>query len=154
MAELNSYYGMGMNDYYYAKGSVKTSSEIGNYNGTASLCAQSAEKFLKAVIEVCFVEEGSDEMMHLLRTHNLRPLYNKISSKYQLSIASRDCKWLGDFYFDARYPGDNFVVVTEEDAIECLDILEKLKEDTEKILSQEKEKRHRAKAALKGLKCF
>ena len=87
MAELNSYYGMGMNDYYYAKGSMKTSSEIGNYNGTASLCAQSAEKFLKAVIEVCFVEEGSDEMMHLLRTHNLRPLYNKISSKYQLSHA-------------------------------------------------------------------
>jgi HEPN domain-containing protein len=49
--KLNSYYGMGYNDYLYAKHSINAAKEIGNYNGVAALASQSAEKLLKAVIE-------------------------------------------------------------------------------------------------------
>lgn len=154
METLNSYFGMGMNDYLYAKGSMATSREIGNYNGTAALCSQSGEKFLKAVIEKCFADEDSSELIPLLRTHNLRTLYNKITTKYNLATSSKDCKWLGDFYFDARYPGDNFVLVTEKDALECLAILEMIKTDTEKLLDEEETRRNAARDKVKTLKCF
>ena len=86
MAPLNSYFGMGMNDYLYAKGSMATGREIGNFNGTAALCSQSGEKFFKAIIEKCFTEEDDSELISLLRTHNLRSLYNKITSKLELLI--------------------------------------------------------------------
>ena len=154
MAPLNSYFGMGMNDYLYAKGSMATGREIGNFNGTAALCSQSGEKFFKAIIEKCFAEEDDSELISLLRTHNLRSLYNKITSKYELSASSKDCKWLGDFYFDARYPGENFVLVTEEDAVECLAILEKIKSDAEKLLEEEDRRRSAAREKAKTFKCF
>lgn len=42
----------------------------------------------------------------------------------QIPLQSMECKWLGDFYFDARYPWDNFVVVSKEDAYNALSITE------------------------------
>ena len=50
-----------------------------------------------------------------------------------MGIASRTLPWRLNmhklnFYFDARYPGDNFVTVNEEDALECLRITEHIRE--------------------------
>lgn len=119
MHKLNSYFGMAENDYLYAKGGMETCRRLGNYNGVASGCAQAAEKYLKALAERCLVDDP--EAVTLLKTHNLRSLVNKLKEQIPgIPLDSRDCKWLGDFYFDARYPGDNFVTVNEEDALECL----------------------------------
>lgn len=45
-----------------------------------------------------------------------------------IALNSRDCEWLGGFYFNARYPGDDFVTVSEADAQECLRITEQIRE--------------------------
>ena len=64
-----------------------------------------------------------------MRTHNLRTLVNRIKDVIPgINLSSKDCKWLGDYYFEARYPGDNFVRVNEEDARECLRITEEIRD--------------------------
>lgn len=152
MEEINSYYGMARNDYLFAKSSIETGRMLGNFNVTTSLFAQSGEKFLKAVLELKFLEDS--EVMRLLHSHNLRALYNKISTKYKLSVSSMECKWLGDFYYDARYPGDDFVLTTEADALQCMQIVEKLHMDIDCILKEDEKERDAARKTLEQLKAF
>lgn len=152
MEKMNSYYGRAESDYHYAKAGMATGEQLGDYNNVAIMAAESAGKFLKAIIELDFTDDPG--VVRLLKTHNLRSLYNKITTKRNLSLSSRDCKWLGDFYFDAQYPGDNFVTVSKNDALECLELLEIIKKDTEAILNDITEDRKKQKEMLKNLKAF
>lgn len=152
MESLNSYLGLAFSDKCYAEDGMRTGERLGHYNGVASIAAQSAEKYLKAVLLECFT--GDKEAIALLHTHNLRAIYNKIVTKYSLTITTRDCKWLGDFYFDARYPGDDFVIVNKTDAEECLALLERIKLDVEAILQQESTEREKLKLELQKIKAF
>lgn len=122
---LNSYYGMGYNDYLYAKHGLKVARKIGNFNGVATMASQAAEKLLKAVIEKYFIDD--EDCIRLLKSHNLRALLEKIKTRFpDCPLDSKDYKWLGDFYYDARYPGDNFTTVGEESGLECIRLLEEL----------------------------
>lgn len=122
---LNSYYGMGYNDYLYAKHSIEAARKIGNYNGVASMASQSAEKLLKAVIENYFIDD--EDCIRLLKSHNLRALLDKIKCRFpNCPLDSKDYTWLGNFYYDARYPGDSFIMVGEESGLECIRLLEEL----------------------------
>lgn len=152
MEKLNSYMGMADNDFAFAKAGIETGIQLGNFNGTAAISAQAAEKYLKAVLEIGFSDDA--DLMDLLHSHNIRALYNKIITKYVLSVNSKDCKWLGDFYFDARYPGDNFVVVNRQDADECLILTEKIAKDAKRIIAEERALREKAKEQMKNLKAF
>ena len=147
MHKLNSDYGMAENDYLYAKAGMETCRQLGNYNAVASGCAQAAEKYLKALAEICLVDDPDG--VSVLKTHNLRTLVNKLKEQLpKIGLSSRDCKWLGDYYFDARYPGDNFVTVNEEDAWECLRITEDIREvvqkELEELLFQRRKQRQEA----------
>lgn len=136
---LNSYYGMGYNDYLYAKYGLEAAKEIGNYNGVASLASQAAEKLLKAVIEHYFADD--EDCIRLLKSHNLRLLIEKIKSRFRdCPLDSKDYKWLGDFYYDARYPGDNFVAVSEESGLECIRLLEELIDWIDSLEEQPRQK--------------
>lgn len=152
MESLNTYFGMANNDYLFAKAGMQTGDELGNYNIVASLCSQACEKFMKAVLELCFSD--SEDLLQLLHSHNLRALYNVIITKYKLSVSSKDCKWVGDFYFDARYPGDYFICVNKEDAEECLMITEQLSIDVKEILDKEKNARDSQLEKLRSLSAF
>lgn len=122
---LNSYYGTGYNDYLYAKHGLDVANMVGNYNGVASMASQSSEKLLKAIIEVYFVDD--EDCIRLLKSHNLRSILEKIKTKFpDCPLDSKDYKWLGDFYYDARYPGDNFIEVGEESGLECIRLLEEI----------------------------
>lgn len=127
MHKLNSYHGMAENDYLYAKAGMNTCKELGNYNAIASGCSQAAENYLKALAERCLDNES--EAVLVLKTHDMKALVNKLKEAIpEIPLNSKDCKWLGDYYFDARYPGNNFVTVNEEDALECLRITEEIRE--------------------------
>ena len=152
METLNSYYSRAVSDLRYAEAGMEVGKQFSDFNNVAALCAQSAGNFLKAIIESGFQPE--DDCIRLLKTHNLRSLYNKIITKFKLTVSSKDCKWLGDFYFDARYPGDNFVVVNEDDALECLNIVKNIQSDTDMILAEIQEERSAEKNTLKQLKFF
>ncbi|NLZ83525.1 MAG: HEPN domain-containing protein, partial [Clostridiales bacterium] len=116
---------MGYNDYLFAKHSINAAKEIGNYNGVASMASQSAEKLLKAVIERYFADD--EDCIPLMKSHNLRSLLEKIKTRFpDCPLDSKDYKWLGDFYYDARYPGDNFITVGEESGLECIRLLDEL----------------------------
>ncbi len=130
----NSYYSIGYDDYLFAKDSLPLCDRTGNYNSVVAILAQSAEKLLKEVIEVKFADDSA--CISILKTHNLRTIINKIKERYPDSaFNSMECKWLGDFYFDARYPGDNFVVVNKEDAYTALAITESILKGVDEILS-------------------
>lgn len=152
METINSYYGAAQNDLLYIRTMYSTIENAPSFNIFVVMCATTAERFLKAVIEKCFVEDS--EAMSLLHTHNLRSLYNKIITSYSLSTDSKSCKWLGDFYFDARYPGDNFVVVNKDDAIEAYQILEMIYSDVTRILQDEEQIRKDALKELQSFKAF
>lgn len=89
-----------------------------------------------------------------MKMHNLRTLCNKISTKYTLTVSSRDCKWLGDFYLEASYPGKNFVVVSKDDALECLDLAKQIKEDTDRILAEIQKGRDGMRKVLDTMRAF
>lgn len=48
----------------------------------------------------------------------------KINSVLGIKLSLPELAFLGDFYFDARYPGDNFVTVTPEISAQCREIME------------------------------
>ncbi len=133
MKAKNSYYSIGYDDYLFAKDSLPLCDRSNNYNSVVAILAQSAEKFLKEIIEQKFVDDSS--CIAILKTHNLRVIINKIKERYpEASLNSMECKWLGDFYFDARYPGDNYVVVSKEDAYTALEIATNILETVNEIL--------------------
>ena len=128
---LNSYYGMAYNDYCYAKAGMQVGEQLGNYNGVAALC------------------------LGLMHSHNLRAIVNKLKEAYpNLELSTKDMKWLGDFYFDARYPGDNFIQVHKEDALECLRLTEDLQKKTTILLDQIERDKQQKKDIIQGLDSF
>ncbi|MFI3209285.1 MAG: HEPN domain-containing protein [Eubacteriales bacterium] len=130
----NSYYSIGYDDYLFAKDSLPLCDRNGNYNSVTAILAQAAEKLLKEVIERQFIDDSA--CISILRTHNLRVIVNKIIERYpESSLNSMECKWLGDFYFDARYPGDNYITVSKEDAYLALEITERILESVDSILN-------------------
>lgn len=131
---FNSYLGMAESDYLFAKSSLDNCRQIGLYNPVAALLSQAAEKYLKAVIEKLFADDS--DSIRLLKSHNLRSLFTKIKSRYPgIKIDAMECKWLGDFYFDARYPGDDFVEVPESDALKCVEIAETIRRECLMLLN-------------------
>lgn len=152
MGTLNSYLQLAENDYLYAKDMISTGDRLGNYNNVAVTLAQSAEKFLKSVLEL--VAERSADTLRLMHSHNLRAIYNEVIKYKEFRISARDCKWLGDFYFDARYPGDNFVEVSKADILECVQLLEVLREDAIRINNEICKSREENMTVLKELHAF
>lgn len=114
----NNYLSIANNDFEY----YKHMKEYKYYNNTASLCQQICEKLLKAVIEQVIPNACNE-----LRTHNLKKLFDLVKS--EISIEREYYLFLGtltDYYYNARYPGDDFVNVSEEDAMLCYAITEEL----------------------------
>ena len=64
---------------------------------------------------------------NLLRSHNLRNLYNSISSEISIDKESKlFLSAITDFYFNVSKPGDDFVNVSAEDEEECFRVMEEV----------------------------
>jgi hypothetical protein len=79
---------------------------------------------------------------------------SKIKEKLDFPVYSRDCIWLGEFYFDARSPGENFLITTKEDAEEALSILEHIRKATSDILEKERRIRAEQRKSMQSLRAF
>lgn len=131
---LNSYYSLGADDLLYAESLYDTMKSKGKFNGVASLCSQSCEKLLKSLLE-----DKSDYT--IMSSHNLKKLIKELKRYYpDCRLDEKEYKWLGDFYFETRYPGDDFTVVSEDEAVECLVLTNKLKEWVDNIDKQKEDK--------------
>lgn len=130
----NSYRSLADNEYLYMKASIEVARKLGNYNILAAQCAQICEKYLKAIIVEKLIMDANNK--ELLQTHNLRSILSKIKEVYSIEITLREVKYVGDYYFDARYPGENFTTVDEEAISDCIEITEKVRSECLKILDE------------------
>ena len=123
----NTYIDIAENDLQYLESVLKTGNTF--YNQLAVQCQQVAEKFLKGYLDRTVLEE---DVSDLLRKHNMKKIASKLNDMNPgLKLDTVGLAYLTDFYFDARYPGDDFYTVSKEEFEKCLSIIydtvEKLK---------------------------
>lgn len=107
------------NDYNFLFNDVRRTSS--NNNNCATIAQQICEKLLKSIAGLKCAD------ITILRTHNLKRIYDVI--KDEISISRENYLFLStlsDFYFDARYPGDDFVLVSDEDIEMSFDVTKEL----------------------------
>lgn len=115
----NTYLDIPENDLQYLEAVLKTGNTF--YNQLAVQCQQVAEKFLKGYLDRMLLEEDVSE---LLRKNNLKKIAAKLNDiKPGLKLDTIGLAYLTDFYFDARYPGDDFYTVSKEEFEKCLAIM-------------------------------
>ena len=115
----NNYLDIAENDLQYLEAVLKTGNTF--YNQLAVQCQQVAEKFLKGYLDRVLLEE---DVSDLLRKHNMKRIAAKLNEiKPELKLDTIGLAYLTDFYFDARYPGDDFYTVSKEEFEKCLAIM-------------------------------
>ena len=115
----NTYLDIAGNDLQYLESVLATGSTF--YNQLAVQCQQVAEKYLKGYLDKIFVDE---DVVDLLRKHNMKKIASKLNEvKAGLELDTIGLAYLTDFYYDARYPGDDFYNVTKDDFEKCLSIM-------------------------------
>ena len=115
----NSYMDIAQNDLEYLESVLKTGSRF--YNQLAVQCQQVAEKYLKGYLDRLLTDE---DVSDLLRKHNMKRIASRLNELYpDLELDTIGLAYLTDYYFDARYPGDDFSVVTEKEFEKCLSIM-------------------------------
>ena len=123
----NSYLAIAENDLEYLESVVNSGRTF--YKQLAVQCKQVTEKYLKGCLDKYLTEE---DVSDLLRKHNMKKIASKLNEcKPVMKLDTIGLAYLTDFYFDARYPGDDFYTVTKEEFEKCMEImydtLEKLK---------------------------
>lgn len=123
----NSYLAIAENDLAYLEAVLGTGNQF--YNQLAVQCQQVAEKYLKGYLDKILVDE---DITDLLRKHNMKRIAAKLNEICpDLKLDTIGLAYLTDFYFDARYPGDDFYTVPKEEFDKCAaimyDTVEKLK---------------------------
>lgn len=115
----NNYLDIAKNDLEYLESVLAGGSTF--YNQLSVQCQQVAEKYLKGYLDKIFVEE---DVSDLLRKHNMKKMASKLNAwSSGLSLDTIGLAYLTDFYFDSRYPGDDFYTVTKEEFDKCLSIM-------------------------------
>lgn len=129
-AEL-TYYDIAMRTYRSLDAFFDAADKTDWYNPFATECQQIVEKLLKDLLTR--ILPLSSRLESLLRSHDLGTLARAINSVYPNTLRIQDCTWLTDYYFDTRYPGDNFFVVTRYDALEVRKVTDALVESINSI---------------------
>ena len=117
----NSYLDIAQNDLEYLESVLKTGSRF--YNQLAVQCQQVAEKYLKGYLDRLLIDEDVSDLLRK-HNHNMKRIASRLNELYpDLELDTIGLAYLTDFYFDARYPGDDFSVVTEQEFQKCLSIM-------------------------------
>lgn len=115
----NTYLDIAENDLQYLESVLAVGSTF--YNQLAVQCQQVAEKYLKGYLDKVFVDE---DVADLLRRHNMKKIASKLNEmRTGLELDTIGLAYLTDFYYDARYPGDDFYNVTKDDFEKCLSVM-------------------------------
>ena len=115
----NSYLAIAENDLAYLEAVLGTGNQF--YNQLAVQCQQVAEKYLKGYLDKILVDE---DITDLLRKHNMKRIAAKLNEICpDLKLDTIGLAYLTDFYFDARYPGDDFYTVSKEEFDKCVAIM-------------------------------
>lgn len=103
----NDYYSIACNDYKFLSSNLDSDF----YNNMAVLCQQICEKALKSIL-ICINPDAKT----VLNSHNLRQIYFAINEDEEvINLDIAKLSLLKDYYFEVRYPGDNFTNVSKEE---------------------------------------
>ena len=103
----NDYYSIACNDYKYLLRNLDSDF----YNNMAVACQQICEKALKSILVYV-----NPDIKSVINSHNLRQIYNAINiDKKVINLDIAKLSLLKDYYFEVRYPGDNFTNVSKEE---------------------------------------
>lgn len=117
----NNYYSIAENDLKYIEEVALNSCY---YNQTTVQCQQAGEKFLKYIVETYCINADKENVIDCLKTHNIRKLIRFIQEQIpSFTIDSKQATLLQGYYFETRYPGDNFFTATKEDVDTCYEAL-------------------------------
>lgn len=122
-----SYFDIAMRSYSNIDKQFHLAEEMDWYNLFAAECAQIIEKMLKGILSISKLPE--DISPHIFDIHSLQVLTRTLHSIYPNTINAQNASWLSDYYFDTKYPGDNFVEVSKYDAEQILSITKDLAEN-------------------------
>lgn len=124
----NDYYHIAMNDLEY----LNVVKKYPYYNQHCISCQQISEKLLKHLVSISYAEDDKDK---ILKSHSLRTIYRAINRNIpSFNLIEEELANLTDYYFDAKYPGNDFFTATEEDFIKCYDSLLKIVNEVNKLL--------------------
>lgn len=103
----NDYYFIACNDYKFLLRNLDSDF----YNNMAVECQQICEKALKSILVYVNPDAKS-----IINSPNLKHIYNAINENEEvINLDIAKLSLLKDYYFDARYPGDNFTNVSKEE---------------------------------------
>lgn len=111
----NNYYDIAMNDYKFLQQTIG----LGFYNNTLPIMQQICEKMFKSIlVDFDLVEVDSS----IMRSRKLDRLFEFIKKHIAVKSDIRvgDLAWLTGFYFDCRYPGDNYIQADKSQEDEAL----------------------------------
>ena len=103
----------------------------GASNEFAASASKTAERYLKAVIEI-YGDASIDPSV--LKTHSMKRLYKACQKIEGFNLDKKDTDALSGYYFEASYPGDNFVEVSEEEEDACFEALNNIADAVEKFI--------------------
>ena len=122
-----TYFDIAMRSYSNIDKQFHLAEEMDWYNLFAAECAQIIEKMLKGILSISKLPENTSP--HIFDIHSLQVLTRTLHSIYPNTINAQNASWLSDYYFDTKYPGDNFVEVSKYDAEQILSITKDLAEN-------------------------
>lgn len=129
--EKNSYLGLAAIDLETAEVLYNCGSSS-LYNSIGMSCVQSIERNMKAVLET--IQEVDDRCF---RSHNLKYLARVIWEQTGITLEERQNLALVDgYYFNTRYSGDDFYLLTKSDAEEALEIVKRVATNTKKYFDE------------------
>jgi len=124
----NDYYHIAMNDLEYLN-AVK---DVPYYNQNCIACQQISEKLLKHIVSISYSE---DDMDKILKSHSLRTLYRAIRRNItSFNLPEEELANLTDYYFDAKYPGNDFFTANKEDFDKCYATVLKVVDEVNKLI--------------------
>ena len=122
------YYKIAMDDLQY----LEAVHVEGYYNQTTSLCQQIAEKLLKSIVADYYTESDLEDV---LRSHSLKRIATAAEKTADTGkFDKKALAYLSDFYFEARYPGPDYVKIDKQTYGECYEIMKACKVEVDELL--------------------
>lgn len=117
MSDL-TYYDFAIRSFNSINEQLELAERIDWYNLFAPECEQIIEKLMKSILDLCSSDIVPDR---LYKTHKLHVIAEFINARWSDTVDIAMVSWIETFYFEARYPGEDSVIVTKDTAMKLKD---------------------------------
>lgn len=119
----NSYLTIANNEYKYLIKHI----DYEYLNPSAAQAQQVVEKYLKYLVET-FCLENTVSAMNVLKSHNLSTIYTVLNEcGIDLDLDRGSLALLKGYYFETRYPGEDYYIVTKDSFDESLEFVKEVR---------------------------